>query len=141
MGVTTGGITVAVGSVMVAALGVAAVATLRDEANDAGPSRCEGQPEAQAQKAARAFEAEHVKADRAAARRWFVTATTSRADLARQTVESRRKIPVSGQLPDRDDEGFIVVVHYNPESELPSLPECMQGTPILYVGSGTRLAG
>jgi hypothetical protein len=140
MHVTTGGITYAVGTMMVVALAVTGVATLRDESDDTGSSRCEGQSEATAQKAMRAFEAEHVGADRAS-RRWFVTASTSRADLARRTIDSMRELPVSGQLPDRDDEGFIVVVHYNPEGELTSLPDCMEGTPILYVGSGSRLAG
>ena len=140
MHVTTGGITYAVGTMMVIALSVTAVATLREEADDAGSGRCEGQSEERAETAARAFEAEHVKGDRAA-RRWFVTAWPSRADLARQTVASMREVPVSGQLPDGDDEGFIVVVLYDPDSELPALPDCVEGTPILYVGSGPRLAG
>jgi hypothetical protein len=143
MRVTTGGVTVAAGSLIVGALGVTAVVTIRDEANDAGSSDCEAQSEATARKARRALIAEHIDSDRDAARRWFTGAFTSRADLVRQTIDTLQEdgVPVSGQLPDEDDEGFVVVVQYNRAGDLPSLPECLEGTPVIYVGGGTRLAG
>jgi hypothetical protein len=136
--------TFAVGTLMVLTLGAAWLQVEHDEAgNDSETAECRAQPEATARKARRVLVAEHVESDRAAAKGWFIDAFPTPADLARQTVDSIQDegTSVSGRLPAKGDDGFVVVVMYDPAGKLPSLPSCVEDTPVIYVGTGPRVAG
>jgi hypothetical protein len=145
MHVTTGGITIAVGTVIVLALGGAAVKVVRDEANDttAAFEDCEPQARATAREAQRHLVAQYVRSEPESATGWFTGAYTTRTEGLRQQVASIREdgIPVSDLIPEDFGEGYILVVNHEPDTDLPSLPTCVEGTPVLYVGGGPTLAG
>lgn len=145
MRVTTGGITITVGVLIVLALGGAALKVVREEANDTPSSfeDCEPQALATARDAQRHLLDRYVRSEPGSFPAWFAGANITRTDGLRQLVASVRDegIPVSDRIPVDFGKGYIVVVNHDPDADLPSLPTCVEGTPVLYVGAGPQLIG
>ena len=97
---------------------------------------CEPVAERAAREARRAFLSEHVRRDRRP--RWFNGIGTTTADLARDAIEqSATTGRESSELsPAIEGGGSVLMVMFDPAHDLPDLPGCIEGTPVLYLGSG-----
>jgi hypothetical protein len=143
MGVTTGGITVAVGSIMVVALGVAGVATLRDEPSDRGSKQeppCVSQPRDKARQAQRELKRRFLDPDASVVDGWYVgdALSTRKAvnDLIRRAVEA--DLPADERLPTAVGDESVLLVLYDFHMAPPSLPACLNDTPVVLVSTGGR---
>jgi len=141
MRVTTGGITVTVGVAIVVALGAAGLWVVREEGDD-GPSveeqQCVSQPEAQARRAQRAFMTRFVEPDPDQAAAWYVGVGLSNRAAANDAIESSedRGLPASDPLPASVGDDVVLLVLYDRTKELPTLPSCIEDTPVAYVSTG-----
>jgi hypothetical protein len=128
--VTTGGISVGVGTLIVGVLSVAAVMTVRDE-ND-GQAECEPQAFEAARAASESFENEYIHSYNEVSGAERVVVVPS--DQARDVLDK------GTPAPEWSENGYVVIVNYDPEADTPSPPSCYDDTPILYVDP-TRVTG
>jgi hypothetical protein len=138
--VTTRGVTFGVGTLIVLALGAAWLQVDRDEAGDGTGeqgSECEPQTRAKARGAQREFMAEHIEPDPDAAARWFNGAGLTKPDAVNELIAGNKEtgLPAPDPLPDSTPEGWLLLVLYNVGRDRPSLPACLNDTPVLYLGS------
>ena len=139
MKVTTGRISVGVGTLIVGALSVAGVLTVRDENNNPTPAdeaECQPQTSEVARAASEAFQDEYVRSGRD-----ISSATGSlvvSSDAVRDLLEEARDAgnPVTDPVPEWSENGWVLVVDADPPEDGSAAPTCFDDTPILYVGSG-----
>jgi hypothetical protein len=131
--VTTGGISVGVGALIVGTLSVAGVLTVRDENNNSDPTdsaECQPQPHRVAVAARDALLDE------------YAAAVVVPSDQAGEILgEGKKTGRVAEPLPEWSDDGFVVVVDHVPAVNDPDPPSCYDETPILYMESGPRVTG
>ena len=140
MKVTTGGISVGVGTLIVGALSVAGVLTVRDENNNPDPTgsaECQPQSKPVAERAERAYLSEHMNPDGEPAA-WFSGIYVTTRDDGNDMVEGAGEagIPASDPLPGSAPDGSLLLVMYDPRAKPPDLPSCFEDTPVLYLGNG-----
>jgi hypothetical protein len=137
--VTTGGVTVAVGELIVGTLGVAGVKTLRDENDTTSEDpACVSQSRAVAQQAQATFMKQYLEPDFDSADAWVVGVGLSDRTAANDAIESSEEVGFGGsdRLPESVGDDVVLLVLYDHTKELPSLPACIADTPVAYVGSG-----
>ena len=139
MRVTTGGVTVGVGALIVGTLGVAGVMTVRDENNGASASPpCVSQPRAAAELAQDEFTSRFMKPNFQDENDWVVGVGLSNRTAANDAIESSEEVGFSASepLPAAVGDDVVLLVLYDHKQELPELPPCIADTPIAYVGTG-----
>ncbi len=137
MNVTTGGISVGVGALIVGTLAVAGVLTVRDE-ND-GRDDCQPQPIEVAKAATQAFMEEYLHPEASSTAGAIVMPSDQARELLAQDAGNKAGI-VSKPLPEWSEDGYVVVVDHHPKDDS-DRPGCFDETPILYVVSGPRRVG
>lgn len=137
MQVTTGGVTVGVGALIVGSLSVAAVLTVRDE-ND-GRDDCQPQSSELARAASEALLEEYFPVEGGASP--TTRTVVLPADQAREILAGGGEAgTVSEPLPEWTDEGYVVIVDHDPRADGPTPPSCYDDTPVVYVEPG-RVTG
>lgn len=140
MEVTTGGISVGVGVLIVGTLAVAGVMTVRDENNGGSASpACVSQSRADAGQAQEEFMSRFVEPDpEAETNAWFVGVGLSNRVAANDAIESSEEVgfPASEPLPSAVGEDLVLLVLYDHTKDVPELPSCIEDTPVAYVGTG-----
>jgi hypothetical protein len=134
--VTTHGATIAVGTLMVLALGAAWLQVERDGTGEQG-SDCVPQTRAKARAAHREFMTEYVEPDSDAAARWYTGSGLSRPDSVNELITEKRDagLPAPDPLPGSTPERWLLLVRFNVGRHRPPLPACLNDTPVVYLGS------
>ncbi len=127
MRVTTGGVTVGVGALIVGTLGIAAVMTVRDENDTEDLVECQPQTAAIANAASKAFLEEHFPSGQGD------TSLTGSVGLVLSSESARNEFGEATSIPDWSDRGYVVVVVDADPRSGQDLPTCFDETPILYV--------
>jgi hypothetical protein len=142
--VTTGGISVGVGTLIVGALSVAGVLTVRDENNTSDPdgsTGCQPQPHDVAVAASEAL-AEKRSGSSGGETSPFTGTVVMPSDQARDLLGPGKKAgTLTDSLPDWTEEGYVVVVDYNRATDGQGVSSCFEDTPILYLESRDHRAG
>jgi IS5 family transposase len=138
-------VTFAVGTLIVLALGAAWLEVERDEAADGTRDQgaeCVPQTRAKARAAQREFMAEHIEPEPDAAARWYSGSDVTQPDAVNELIAGNKEagLPAPEPLPDSTPEGWLLLVLYNVGRDRPSLPACLNDTPVLYVGSSGPFA-
>ncbi len=120
---TTGGISVGVGALIVGTLGIAGVLTVRDE-ND-GRDDCQPQPFEVAESATEAFMEEYLHSDS--------DDSSPTGAIVMPSDQARDQVDKSTTVPEWTGSGYVVIVSYDPATDEPSPPSCYDETPVLYV--------
>jgi len=143
--VTTGGISVGVGALIVGTLSVAGVLTVRDENNNPAPAH---EAECQPQSHEVAVAASEALADDNASSSGrgtapFTGTVVMPSDQAREMIldGDKKTGAVTERLPEWSDKGYVVVVQYDPAIDGKDPPGCFDETPIVYMNPGSRVTG
>ena len=123
MRVTTGGVSVGVGALIVGTLGIAGVLTVRDE-ND-GRDDCQPQSFEVAKAATQAFMEEYLHSDS--------EDSSARGAIVMPSDQARDHVDKATTVPEWTGSGYIIIVDYDPATDEPSPPSCFDETPVLYV--------
>ncbi len=84
-----------------------------------------------ASRARHAFKDDYSLADNI---EWLSGYGLTSADIARESVD---EAPDSPELPEHiKGDGWVVLVMIDPSADLPDVPDCVEGTPVVYLATG-----